>query len=164
MLSVKCWTFLLLHASWMIPFIFLEFFNRPNIIMYASSTVLHLELIIASLTANSTRWLAQWIFTRQALSSAILFINPVFLPKLTLAPSLVHLTTLNLFPSLGKLSGPFFANMMSIPSFKASAPVPPIVAMCNNEANKYVGVPGCNKENVILPLVNLFKTISFRII
>ena len=70
--------------------------------MYVLSIVLNLGLIIASLTANSTRWLARWIFTNHALSSAILFINPVFLPKLTLAPSLVHVTTLNLYPSSGK--------------------------------------------------------------
>ena len=146
--------FSLLHAFWMIPFIFPKFFNRPNISMYVSSTVLNLELIIAFLTANSTRWLAQWIFTSHALSSAILFINPVFLLKLTLAPSLVHVTTLNLYPSSGKWSGPFSANMLLIPSFKAFAPVPPNVARCNNEAKKYTCAPGLDKENSILPLVN----------
>ena len=129
--------------------------------MYVSSTVLNLESIIASLTANFTRWLAQWIFISHALSSAIHLINPVYLPKLTLAPSLVDVTTLNLYPFSDKLSGPFSANILSIPFFKASAPLPPNVAMCNNEAKKYTGVPGCNKENGILLSVNLFKQKRF---
>ena len=31
--------------------------------MYLSSTVMNLESIIISLTANPTEWLAQWIFS-----------------------------------------------------------------------------------------------------
>ena len=135
-------------------FYFCQVFNRLIIIMYVLSTVLNLELIIASSTANSTKWLAQWIFTSHTLSSAILFINPVFLPKLTLTPSLVQVITLNLWPSFGKWNRPYSANMLSIPSFKASAPVPPNVARCNNEAKKYTGAPVLDKENSILPLVN----------
>ena len=69
--------------------------------MYASSTALNLESIIASLTTNSTQWFAQLIFTSDALLSATLFINPVFLPKLTPVPSLVHVMTFNLYPSFG---------------------------------------------------------------
>ena len=33
-------------------------------------------------------------------------------------------------------------DMLLIPSFKASAPVPTNAAMCTNEAKRYAGVPG----------------------
>ena len=49
-------------------------------------------------------------------------------------------------------------DMLLIPSFKASAPVPTNAAMCTYEAKRYAGVPGWDKENNILPSVNSYWT------
>ena len=128
------------------------FSNKINIIMYVLSTVTNLELIITSLAANSILWLAQWIFSHSCSLISHYFHQPSFLVKINTDTVTFTCNNLEFTSMFLQWSRPFSANMLLIPSLKASLPVWP--AMCNNEAKKYTGVPGLDKENSILSLVN----------